>query len=537
VLTTLWIGGCLCLTNPPQVLSTSPTDGATSVATSTVIVVTFDRSAVTSGLSIQITPTTAFTLEWSQSDTVATATPTAQLASNTTYTVTIAACDFTDGCSLPAPTSFTFTSETDTTNGGGLQPNARYVASSGSDSNPGTSTAPWRTIQHAADTLVAGDTVYIRGGIYHENVWMARGGTNGGYITFSAYPGETPVIDGTGVTGSGNGVIISQSYIKLTGLEIRNWTENAVWVENAAYFELSDCVVHSSCGGIGVADGSHDFVCNHVRAHDFDLYGFDVSPCGGADCHNGMFNDCVAHTGRGPTQNVDGFALGHGTQHDFVFNRCQAYAVYDGFDISSRNTTLSRCSAHNCGNGGYKLWQDNITLVNCLSYDNAVSNVELDWDGHAGTTTLWNCTCVNSETFNVWVENAGDSLRMYNCILAGGDGIGLAFEQLGVSNYQGDYNLFHNDDAGRAIEVGYTDQFSLSQVRSGSWTSYSRQDAHSLTGASLAAIFVDPANADFHLAAGSPAIDKGTSAGAPAEDYDGAARPPGSAIDIGAFER
>jgi hypothetical protein len=123
----------------------------------------------------------------------------------------------------------------------------------------------------------------------------------------------------------------------------------------------------------------------------FTLYGFDASPSGGADCYNGTFNDCVAHTGRDPEQNVDGFALGHGSQHDFAFNRCRAYEVYDGFDISSRNTMLDRCSAHDCGNGGYKIWADNVTLVNCLSYHNEQTNVELDWSAEAKTTTLRNC--------------------------------------------------------------------------------------------------------------------------------------------------
>ena len=34
-----------------------------------------------------------------------------------------------------------------------------YVTTTGDDSNPGTLAAPWRTIQHAADTARAGSTV------------------------------------------------------------------------------------------------------------------------------------------------------------------------------------------------------------------------------------------------------------------------------------------------------------------------------------------------------------------------------------------
>jgi hypothetical protein len=115
--------------------------------------------------------------------------------------------------------------------------------------------------------------------------------------------------------------------------------------------------------------------------------------------------------------------------------------------------------------------------------------------------------------------------------------IRFTFEQMGVTNYQGDYNLFHNDNPNRAIVVGYTDEFSLAQLASGEWTAYSGQDAHSIVVYSEADIFVDPAVSDLHLSPASPAIDTGTSAGAPSEDFDGRARPQGNGYDIGAYER
>jgi hypothetical protein len=42
---------------------------------------------------------------------------------------------------------------------------------------------------------------------------------------------------------------------------------------------------------------------------------------------------------------------------------------------------------------------------------------------------------------------------------------------------------------------------------------------------------------DYHLSSTSPAINRGTSVGAPATDKDGVPRPQGSAVDIGAYER
>jgi hypothetical protein len=49
--------------------------------------------------------------------------------------------------------------------------------------------------------------------------------------------------------------------------------------------------------------------------------------------------------------------------------------------------------------------------------------------------------------------------------------------------------------------------------------------------------FVDPANGDFHLQTGSPAIDAADPAAVDPVDFDGTARPQGSRRDIGAFER
>ena len=48
--------------------------------------------------------------------------------------------------------------------------------------------------------------------------------------------------------------------------------------------------------------------------------------------------------------------------------------------------------------------------------------------------------------------------------------------------------------------------------------------------------FVDAAAGDFRLEANSPAIDQGSSDGAPAFDVQGISRPQGSGIDLGAHE-
>ncbi len=102
-----------------------------------------------------------------------------------------------------------------------------YVSTTGSDSNPGTQAAPWRTVQHAADTVRAGGTVNVRGGIYEELLTIkASGNATDGFITFRSYPGETAVLDATHFTPSGRQGVLTihnQSYVRIEGFEIRNF--------------------------------------------------------------------------------------------------------------------------------------------------------------------------------------------------------------------------------------------------------------------------------------------------------------------------
>ncbi len=49
-------------------------------------------------------------------------------------------------------------------------------------------------------------------------------------------------------------------------------------------------------------------------------------------------------------------------------------------------------------------------------------------------------------------------------------------------------------------------------------------------------LFIDPTAANYHLQAGSPMIDAGTNIGVPPIDFEGEARPSGTAVDIGADE-
>ncbi len=78
-----------------------------------------------------------------------------------------------------------------------------YVATDGSDSNPGTDPAqPLATLQHAADLAQAGDLILVAPGVYRESVTVTASGTAAQPIVFrGAGPGA--VLDGADATIAG----------------------------------------------------------------------------------------------------------------------------------------------------------------------------------------------------------------------------------------------------------------------------------------------------------------------------------------------
>jgi hypothetical protein len=71
-----------------------------------------------------------------------------------------------------------------------------FVAPNGSDNNPGTLQRPFKTVQKCADIIQAGETCFLRAGIYRETVRPKTSGTKESPITFAAYNNERAVISG-----------------------------------------------------------------------------------------------------------------------------------------------------------------------------------------------------------------------------------------------------------------------------------------------------------------------------------------------------
>jgi Protein of unknown function (DUF1565) len=77
-----------------------------------------------------------------------------------------------------------------------------YVSMSGNDSASGSSGAPWRTIQKAASTLLAGQTAIVSAGNYGERVEVSSSGTQSAPITLQVASGADVQLLGFDLTGS-----------------------------------------------------------------------------------------------------------------------------------------------------------------------------------------------------------------------------------------------------------------------------------------------------------------------------------------------
>lgn len=105
-----------------------------------------------------------------------------------------------------------------------------YVnGATGSNSNDGSSGSPWLTIQHAANTAVAGDTVNVLAGTYYETISFPNSGTSGSPITFVGVRSGSiwsTVIDGSIDVGSGWSAVGDGSWTKALGYTAQLMTSN-----------------------------------------------------------------------------------------------------------------------------------------------------------------------------------------------------------------------------------------------------------------------------------------------------------------------
>lgn len=146
-----------------------------------------------------------------------------------------------------------------------------YVATNGSDSNPGTESQPFQHIQKAIDIASHGDTIFVKSGTYQERMNINKKTTvAGNYLTIRNYQNDKPIIDSVnniGPCGTGSGSSATDKFTKVTtdtkcaGIIIGNFIR-------ISGFEI----IHGNTG-IKVDPPSSDIVLENLFIHDLEYLG------------------------------------------------------------------------------------------------------------------------------------------------------------------------------------------------------------------------------------------------------------------------
>lgn len=218
-----------------------------------------------------------------------------------------------------------------------------YVSSTGSDSNAGTLSAPFKSITKAQSVATSGSIIYIRGGTYNS---FAIAGSDSNYnfvhditksgITYQAYGSEVPVFNFSSIT-TAKRVAAFHIASGVTGVTFKGFQVTGVPVGSQK---------QSECFRI---EGGATF--SGVTCHDNAANGFYFTTNGSGSCTN-----CDSYNNIGSTStsigNTDGFGShAQGT----TFSYCRSwYNSDDGFDCiaSYKSCTFDHCWAYNMTAGG-----------------------------------------------------------------------------------------------------------------------------------------------------------------------------------------
>jgi hypothetical protein len=103
----------------------------------------------------------------------------------------------------------------------------------------------------------------------------------------------------------------------------------------------------------------------------------------------------------------------------------------------------------------------------------------------------------------------------------------IGIDSASLSGFQSDYNVI--------VDRFNLDPYGDQPLTLAQWRAQTGQDQHSIV-ATPGQLFVDSANGDYRLKAGSPAVNAGINLAQLPTDILGVVRPAGSTTDIGAYE-
>ena len=500
---------------------------------------------------------------------------------------------FTPTSTLPGPTpTFTPVTPTNTPLPATNTPEpgvcSRFVATNGSDSNDGlTVSTPWKTVQKAANSAQPGDVVCVRAGTYNEKVTINVSGTAGAYITFQSYPGETAVLDGTGITvpADDNGMIFVQdkAYLIIKGFEVRNYKTSTTGrvpigirlVGTAHHIEIRDNVLHhvehngtakngTDAHGIAIHGTSGTTALSNIIVDGNELYSLKLGSSEALVLNGNVANWQVTNNTIHDVNNIgidiigfEGTAPANDQARDGLVAYNDVYKINSAGNVAYGNERSAGCiyvdggtritieynKAHNC-NIGVEIASEHqgkatsyVTVRNNFIYGNTDAGISMGgYDTQRGSTE--NCVIVNNTLYNNAAISGAWGAELYiqydtrnniikNNIFFAKSGLPYIQSWSAVmTNNVMNNNLFFGGASWQWKNVSYS-TFAAYQSGSGN-------DAGSLNG--LDPLLVAAASGNLHLQSASPAIDAGQNlAESGSFDIDGEARIQ-NVIDLGADE-
>ncbi len=438
-----------------------------------------------------------------------------------------------------------------------------YVATTGKDYNPGTFEKPWATFRKAAESLKAGDTVYVRGGTYYEKrtvIPANSGNAINGYITFQNFREEKVTLDGTVAVRHNPETRVfdlsGKAYVRIIGFRMLNYiyginSDSPRGVPAAHHLEIRHCYINvgdpeyqrPKGRGCGIyIRNAHDFILADLEVYDCSS-GISIKGSPAGESYNGQVLDVYSHDHWG--NEGDGIYVGE-RAHDILISGCRVHGTHDdGIDVRGYNLVLKNCVAHDNTYArndahGFKLYGidpanganpgTNIRVERCVSYNNS-RGMFLSGLGilnstarsrreshHAKRIEVVNCTVVNN-AYGIVMENEYDRYPLkpviYNTIGKSRARSALFYLQH-TPALTADFNLWWTEENTRKPIDRAGRYYSSDQIENpripGSWFSDTGNDEHSR---SVDPLFIDEANNDFRLRDDSPGIDAGLDVGLP----------------------
>ena len=360
-----------------------------------------------------------------------------------------------------------------------------YVSTTGSDTNPGTQTSPWKTIQKAANSMPSGSTATVLAGNYLQEITVS--GLN---LTFVAQGAVvTKAWDISGNSNTINGFTITDSS---SNWGIRTTGNNNLIEGNEIYHTMQD--------GIWFFGSYNIFRGNYIH---------DILDPSASDTHVDCFQ----------TWSWDWDV----TNVLFEKNVCINNRIGDGHNSlvqAGRDTTRLKPDGTTAAIG-YITFRNNVLVVYApiwsgVNFESNISNIAIE------NNTIVSMDATGNNNVVTYINSAQDSISIINNLLIGWGGTNT-YQQY-IWNDGGTNVSIHNNDI-----YNYNGIPPNGVVHPGDLWMVDPKIGNLPDSSGL--------NWNFHLQSNSPLIDAGYNLGSLiTSDFDGITRPQGVGYDIGAYE-